>query len=97
MKNEISSALEYEVVDNKVYIQPDQLFITSEGIFLFVQGVQVLVNQLNCDDHGIYCLVDQLDTITDKCKNGHKIWCKRCFGCVVRECLFHCKCVEWKN
>jgi hypothetical protein len=44
---------------------------------------------INCDEHGIYCLKEHLDKITDKCQNGHKIWCGRCGGCVVRECLFH--------
>lgn len=86
---------EYEVIGNKIYIQPDQLHITYGGIFIFIQGEQVFVQQINCDESGIYCLTAHLDKITDKCYNGHKIWCTRCWGCVVRECLFRCKCVEW--
>ncbi len=88
---------EYEVIGNKVYIQPEQLSIMHEGIYLIIQGKPVLVSQLNCDEKGIYCFIEYLDTISDKCYNGHKIWCTRCWGCVVRECNFHCKCVAWNK
>ena len=95
----VSSDLdEYELVWDRIYIQPEQLFISNEGIFLFIQGSQVLVHQLNCDGYGIYCRLEQLDKITeDRCYNKHPIWCRRCHGCVVRECPFHCKCVEWNK
>lgn len=88
---------EYRIEGDKIYIQPNQLNITNEGIFVIVQGEQVLVPQLNCDENGTYCLMEYLDKITDKCYNGHKIWCKRCLGCVVRYCKFRCKCVEWES
>jgi len=88
---------EYRIEGDKVYIQPNQLNITDEGIFIALHGDQVLVRQLNCDENGIYCLMECLDKITDKCYNGHKIWCTRCWGCLVRYCKFRCKCVEWES
>lgn len=87
---------EYQFEEDKIYIQPHQLTITNEGIFIIVQGELILVRQLNCDEKGIYCLIEHLDKITDKCQNGHKMWCGRCGGCVVKWCKFRCKCVEWE-
>ena len=88
--------IEYEVVEDRIYIQPEQLFITHEGIYIFIQGEQVFVRQLNCDESGIYCMIGDLDKITDKCPNGHKMWCRRCYGCVTRWCKYRCKCAEWE-
>lgn len=88
---------EYSEVLDKIYIQPFQLEITDEGIFILIQDEKVLVRQLSCDENGIYFQTEHLDTITDKCKNGHKIWCGRCGGCAVRWCKFRCKCVEWES
>lgn len=87
---------EYTVIGNKIYIRSDQLHITDEGIFILINGKQVFVQQLNFDENGIYCLTEHLDKITDKCYNGHKIWCKQCFGCIVRYCKFRCICVTWE-
>jgi hypothetical protein len=87
---------EFEIVENKIYIQPEQILITHEGIFVLIEGAQVLVRQLNCDERGLFCFAEDLDKITDKCPNGHKIWCGRCGGCVTRWCKFRCKCVEWE-
>lgn len=87
---------EYEVVGNKVYIQPEQLSIVHNGIYILIQGEPIFVCQLNCDENGIYCLIEHLDSITGQCKNKHPIWCKRCWGCIVRWCKFRCKCVEWE-
>ncbi len=87
---------EYRIEGDKIHIHPSQLTITNEGIFIIVQGEHVLVHQLNCDENGIYCLMEHLDKITDECYNRHKIWCGRCGGCAVRWCKFRCKCVEWE-
>jgi len=87
---------ECSIVGNKVYIQPQQLQIVNEGIFLHVQNEKFLIQQLNFDEKGIYCWIELLsDRISDECYNQHKIWCWTCLGCVVRYCPFRCKCVEW--
>ena len=91
-----STFSEYIVIENKIYIHPDQLYITNKGIFIFIHGEQIIVHQLNCNENGIYCLIEHLDSISGQCKNKHPIWCKRCWGCVVKWCKFRCKCVEWE-
>lgn len=81
---------------DKIYIQPEQIHISQEGIFIFDNEKCLRIEQLNCDENGIYVFATELDKITDKCPNGHKIWCGRCGGCVTRWCKFRCKCVEWE-
>lgn len=85
-----------EEVPGKIYIQPEQIFISHDGIFIFDNVGWARVHQLNCDEIGIYYFSEKLDKITDKCPNGHKIWCGRCGVCVTRWCKFRCKCVEWE-
>ncbi len=87
---------DYNVVGDRIYIHPEQLLINHDGIFIFIDGDKVLVRQLNCDENGIFCFIEDVDKITDKCPNGHKMWCGRCGGCVVRYCKFRCICVEWE-
>jgi hypothetical protein len=91
-----STFREYKVLGNKIYITPDQLHFTNDSIYIYVQDETVFIQQLSCDENGIYCLTEHLDTITDKCTNGHKIWCLECWGCPVRYCKFRCKCVTWE-
>ena len=92
-----SNALEYnEGPEEKVYIQPEQIYISYDGIFIFDSEGWAHVQQLNCDENGVYYFTENLDKITDKCPNGHKIWCNRCGGCVTRWCKFRCVCVEWE-
>lgn len=87
---------ECTIAGNKIYIKPHQLKIGNEGIFLLVQEEKFLIQQLNFDEDGIYCLVEFLSgEATNKCFNLHDIWCWSCRGCLVRYCKFRCKCVEW--
>ena len=86
----------YKVLGNKIYITPDQLHFTNDSIYIYVQDKVVFIQQLSCDENGIYCLTEHLDTITDKCTNGHKILCLQCWGCHVRYCKFRCSCVAWE-
>lgn len=83
------------VARDKIYIMPEQIYISQEGIFIFDKEAWIRVEQLNWDENGMYCF-GMLDKIIDKCPNGHKIWCGRCGGCVTRWCKFRCKCVEWE-
>lgn len=79
----------------KVYIQPNQILISEDGIFVLDNEELVSISQLNHDENGMY-IVRRPDKITDKCANGHKMWCGRCGGCVIRWCKFRCICVEWE-
>lgn len=47
---------EYHVESEKIYIQPDQLHINNQGIYILIQGELMFVSQLNCDEGGLYCL-----------------------------------------
>lgn len=96
MEQEETYLEEYRVVGNKVYILKDQLFISDSNMFIYIHGEKVFVNQIKFDENGIYCFIEDLDKITDKCYNNHKIWCKQCWGCAVRYCKFRCKCVTWE-
>lgn len=44
----------------KIYIQPEQLTICNEGMFIFIGEEQFLVEQLHCDAQGIYCFLDRI-------------------------------------
>ncbi|MDP1835528.1 MAG: hypothetical protein Q8K75_06310 [Chlamydiales bacterium] len=90
-------AMEYKIVDNRIYLDPTQLLITNDGIFIFVNGQRTSTGKIAWDENGIYCLVEDLemDRITDRCRFGHKVWCQYCWGCVVRDCPEHCRCMAW--
>ncbi len=64
---------EQEIIENKLYIQPEQIHFLNKNIYITLQNELLSVPQLNCDDHGIYCFLEDLDSITDICRNGHKI------------------------
>lgn len=85
-----------EALETKTYICPEQIVVSNDGIFIFDNTSWLRVSQINCDMHGIYYRSERVDKITDKCPNGHKMWCGRCGGCVVRWCKFRCRCVEWE-
>lgn len=95
-KNYLNSLEDSKMDRDKIYIQPGQVHVSQEGIFIFENEELIRIEQLNCDENGIYFFVTELDKITDKCPNGHKIWCGRCGSCVTRWCKFRCKCVEWE-
>lgn len=82
--------------EDKVYVRPEHIHLSTKGIFVLTDTGRMHIEQLNCDENGIYYVVNKIDKITDKCPNGHKIWCLRCGGCVTRWCKFRCKCVEWE-
>ncbi len=90
-------AEEYKIIDKKIYLDPTQLWITDEGLYFFVDGARVFAEKIAWDRNGIYCLIEDLmiDSITDRCRMGHRVWCTRCWGCVVRDCPYHCNCVAW--
>lgn len=82
--------------EDRIYVDPEQISISNDGLFVLTDAGRERIDQLNCDENGIYYVVNKIDKIIDKCPNGHKIWCRRCGGYVTRWCKFRCKCVEWE-
>jgi hypothetical protein len=77
------------VYDDKIYIQPEQLIISSEGIFFVTQDLILPINQLNADCQGLF--IPQVSP-WGKCPNGHPVKCPNCIGCGNNCCAHRCKC-----
>lgn len=74
----------------KVYLSPDQVWISTKGIFVHFEGIAspLLVESLLCDNVGIYTY---LMARNPKC--GHARACNRCNGCSPgNTCQYRCKC-----
>jgi hypothetical protein len=84
----------YPNIDNqKIYISPNELVFTQEGIFLLHAQELIPIDAIFSDREGIF-IIDPLkyDKITDTCPNGHKIYHLECGGCAWWYCNFRCKC-----
>ncbi|MDP1834892.1 MAG: hypothetical protein Q8K75_03090 [Chlamydiales bacterium] len=90
-------AMEHNIVGDRIYLDPSQVMVSNEGIYFFVNGHQAFTEKIAWDENGIYCLVEDLgmDSISDRCRMGHRVWCSRCWGCVIRDCPYHCSCMAW--
>jgi hypothetical protein len=84
--------------ENRVYLEAHQIEIVDGTILVKIDDHLWVTRQLNCDESGVYCQVENLGpVICDTCPNGHNVWCRRCNGCAVRWCLLgRCKCVAWE-
>jgi len=58
---------------DKIYIQPEQIHLSQEGIFIFDNEECLRIEQLNCDENGIYIFATELDKITDICMKMRRI------------------------
>lgn len=85
---------------HRIYIQPNQVILSQNSIFVVVNNEKIFVNQLGCDESGLYFMSHFLNLpkkpTKERCTNNHTIWCKACSGCVFRYCRSRCKCVSWK-
>ncbi len=85
---EIENSIEScEMVDGKIYVAPDTVFITSGGIFVNFQGNVISVNSINADTNGTYFLFEDYEARYDqdwecpkcgKINNGNRVYCVRC-------------------
>ena len=78
----------------KVYVSPEDIHITDRGIYWYDCAGITLVDAVFFDNQGLY-IIKKPSEVTDKCINGHRIWCWNCLGCAIPICKFRCKCVEW--
>lgn len=84
-QQELSSVAQ---VDRKLYVAPDQIEITEEGI-LFYDAIKesiILAETLSYDEKGLY-----IQPQRGPC-NLHREWCKYCHGCGVLYCPMKCQC-----
>lgn len=84
--------------EDKIYISPEQVIISQEGLFLVIDSTVYAIEQLNADASGIYVDVSftyVANYVVNKgrsCKNGHMAICKTCKGCSSETCRYGCKC-----
>jgi hypothetical protein len=76
--------------EGKVYVTPDQIEITEEGIFAYIKNAKrpIVGRTLAFDHIGMYikewrgpCFI-------------HDLWCRRCGGCGVLFCPMNCSCYD---
>jgi hypothetical protein len=75
----------------KIYIQPDQILIFDDGIYVNLDGdsFPIPVNQISFDADGLY--INYAWHNDPPC--GHTKYCNRCGGCSPRNvCQSRCKC-----
>ena len=63
----------------KVYVSPQQLGISSEGVFVNLDNQWVKTDSLFSDEHGIY--IQNLWPQEDGCREGY-VPCRSCDRCV---------------
>ena len=78
--------------ESKIYVTPDEILLTKNGIYYLLHGEALPVISLNCDEKGVYIEPVQQDSIRDSCPNGHKIYHTACMGCAFWWCPYRCKC-----
>lgn len=76
----------------KIYLEPEQVIISKEGLFINVYNAVFKIPKLHSDVAGIYVLANYLK-VNKRCDNGHIIYCQ-CGGCCNRICKFRCRCKE---
>jgi hypothetical protein len=76
----------------KLYLEPEQVIISKNGIFLKIADTFYQSPELYSDDAGIYIPIHYVVTRHEKCDYGHLIICKRCGGCAGCVCPFRCHC-----
>ena len=67
--------------DEKINLYKHNHFITDKKTILKIKNKYFFVKKIQKDSYGIFCYVKDLDRITDRCFNGHKIYCVECWGC----------------
>ena len=80
-----------EVCRGKIYIEPDQVVVSNEGLFFIFEGVILPIPQLNYDSNGLYILSDFVMG-RDRCPRGHSRGCYTCGGCLNYQCPYRCWC-----
>ena len=70
-------------VGEKIYVQPDQIVIESEGIFAYIAGEWTPVELISTDARGLYAMYKNPDLRTWRCLRCNFInsyWNDRCQG-----------------
>lgn len=80
---------EFDLPEDKVYVSPDQVIVSEEGLFIVVDSVCIKVREIQCDDEGPYV---NAAIFEKRCWNGHPVLCDTCTGCSRLLCQFRCKC-----
>jgi len=76
----------------KIYVKPEEIKITENGIFYVKNEVILPIYSIHFDAEGFYIEYLDMDGIWDTCQNGHKIYHQYCGGCAIWGCPFICKC-----
>lgn len=85
---------EFEVLGEKIYVQPEQVQIANEGILIQSLENSFFVNQLNYDLQGLFFLTSDILQCNIKCPNGHMKTCRNCNGCNGWSCRYRCRCKD---
>lgn len=75
---------------NKVYVQPEDIFINEAGIFRMVETGVTPIQGVYSDRNGIYVIPDVEASYCYDETHGRK--CHYCEGCFQRGCLKRCNC-----
>jgi hypothetical protein len=76
--------------EDKIYLAPENVLITQEGIF-YVQSNKIIeVDAIYTDCEGIY--MRGKEKADNRCGNGHPLYHIECGGCANWWCNFRCKC-----
>lgn len=73
-------------VQNKIYVQVQDILINEDGIFLIAEKNLISVNALYKDQYGIYIETAFCD------EESHGSKCHYCEGCFKWNCPRRCKC-----
>ena len=90
-KNEDSTKL-----DEKIYIDTDQICITEFGIIVLIDSQDIRVTSIHFDEGGFFIETKEFDpNFTAICPNGHPQTCVPCGGCNRSNyhCPYRCKCL----
>lgn len=74
--------------EDKIYIQPHQISLSNEGIYVMLEedSIPEEVSVIQHDDKGLFIQARSLAPC------GHGLGCKQCRGCSVRGCRNQCYC-----
>ncbi len=96
----------YQVINDdslqKVYVNPSDLFITENGLFLQGAAELIPLHSVKTDEYGFYVKTKHNPEVgplkEPACWNGHPLYHEECGGCAHWWCPFRCKCHSpWLN
>lgn len=91
------SAICEQIIENRAYLKPDVILVSSTEIFLHTNDRFIRINNLYSDSLGIYLNLEEINpkVWTDACPNGHTNLCGLCGGC-LKLCRYRCQCSPFR-